>query len=257
VSRAARMRTTEAGSPDPSVEAGRSRRASAGPLRRIFRGVAAAVRARPGVFVGVALAVPALSVLLPLAVLSLVRKPVDFFTVNPWLRRLPGYLMGEVPLARKIEFLPGLVLFWFSADSPYGGTDWGFAVDVADLVRLGVLALLFGAYFALWAHLRDRSLRDARPAPGGRAGGAAGVLTTILGLSTGPCSVVGCGAPVLPVVGLAFAGLASGTLVFLATLARITTAIVLVVLVAGVAYLGWRVEGATPFPPGSSPRPPG
>jgi len=245
VSRAARMRTTEPGAFAPSVEAGRSRRASAGPLRRIFRGVAAAVRARPGVFVGVALAVPALSVLLPLAVLSLVRKPVDFFTVNPWLRRLPGYLMGEVPLARKIEFLPGLVLFWFSADSPYGGTDWGFAVDVADLVRLGVLALLFGAYFALWAHLRARSLRDARPAPGGRAGGVAGVLTTILGLSTGPCSVVGCGAPVLPVVGLVFAGLSSGTLALLSGASRVLSAVVLVTLALVVGWLGWHAGSSS------------
>jgi len=240
-----------------AADAGRRTGATPGPLRRVLQGVATAVRARPGVFVGVALAVPVLSVLLPLAVLSLVRKPVDFFTVNPWLRRLPGYLVAEGPLDRKVGFLPGLVLFWFSADSPYGGTDWGFAVDVADLLRFGVLALLFGAYFALWAHLRDRSPRGGGPGHGGRAGGVAGVLATILGLSTGPCSVVGCGAPVLPVVGLAFAGLASGTLVFLATLARVTTAVVLVVLAAGVAYLGWRVEAATTLPSGGPARPGG
>ena len=71
-----------------------------------------------------------------------------------------------------------------------------------------------------------------RPAPPGRArrrhspGGIAGMLTSVVGLSTGPCSVMGCGAPVIPVVGLAFAGLSSGTLAFLASLSRITTLVI-------------------------------
>ncbi|MEK7245439.1 MAG: hypothetical protein AAB223_05420, partial [Pseudomonadota bacterium] len=55
----------------------------------------------------------------------------------------------------------------------------------------------------------------------GRAGGIAGALAGVVGLSTGPCSVVGCGAPVLPVVGRVFAGLSSGTLKLLAGLASV------------------------------------
>ncbi len=45
--------------------------------------------------------------------------------------------------------------------------------------------------------------------------GLVGAFAGVLGLSTGPCSVVGCGAPVLPVAGLVFAGLSSGTLALL------------------------------------------
>lgn len=66
------------------------------------------------------------------------------------------------------------------------------------------------------------------------------MLTSVVGLSTGPCSVMGCGAPVIPVVGLAFAGLSSGTLAFLAGLSRLSTVVVLAALVAAVVYLGWQ-----------------
>jgi membrane protein implicated in regulation of membrane protease activity len=62
----------------------------------------------------------------------------------------------------------------------------------------------------------------------------------VLGLSTGPCSVVGCGAPVLPVVGLVFAGLSSGTLALLSGASRVLSAVVLVALTLVVAWLGWQ-----------------
>jgi hypothetical protein len=74
----------------------------------------------------------------------------------------------------------------------------------------------------------------------------AGAVTSVLGFSTGPCSVVGCGAPVLPVVGLAFAGLTSGTLAFLASLSRVATTVVFLALVGSVAYLGWRAGAGPP-----------
>jgi hypothetical protein len=58
---------------------------------------------------------------------------------------------------------------------------------------------------------------------------------------------MGCGAPVIPVVGLAFAGLSSGTLAFLASLSRVTTALVFVALGAAVLWLAWRTgETARP-----------
>ena len=55
------------------------------------RGIGAAVRAHPGLVLGAAAAVLALSIALPPALLSVARKPVDYFTFNPWLKRLPEY----------------------------------------------------------------------------------------------------------------------------------------------------------------------
>jgi hypothetical protein len=209
---------------------------------RIWRGIAAGLRARWGVFLAVATGVFALEILLPPAVLSAVRRPVDYFTFNPWLPELPRFLSAsDITWHRKVEFLPNLALFWFSADSPFGGTDWGFAVIVSDLLRFMLLSLLFAAYFALLAHCWDRT-GTARWNPGlGRKGGALGVLASVLGFSTGGCTVVGCGAPVLPVVGLAFVGLSSGTLAMLAELSRVATTFVLIAVALGVVYLGWLV----------------
>ena len=206
----------------------------------LWRGLTLGLRARAGVFFGVASGVLALEILLPPAVLSAARRPVDFFTFNPWLPELPRYLAaGDVTWQRKLDFMPGLALFWFSADSPFGGTDWGFAVTVSDLARFALMALLFGAYFALLAHCRDRRFVDRLDSQTGRRGGAVGVAAGALGFSTGGCTVVGCGAPVLPVAGLAFTGLASGTLALLADLSRIATALIFAAVALGVIYLAW------------------
>ncbi len=208
----------------------------------IWRGIAAGLRARWGVFLAVASGVFALEILLPPAVLSVARKPVDYFTFNPWLPELPRFLSAsDVTWHRKVEFLPNLALFWFSADSPFGGTDWGFAVTVSDLARFVLMAFLFAAYFALLAHRRERT-RTARWDPGlGRQGGVLGVVASVLGFSTGGCTVVGCGAPVIPVVGLAFVGLSSGTLAVLAGMSRVATTFVLIAVALGVVYLAWWV----------------
>ncbi len=212
-------------------------------IERPIRGVAAAIRERPVIFSAAVAATLALSVLLPPLLLSVFRKPVDYFTFNPWLRRLPEYLASpSVPWSRKLEKLPDLALFWFSSDSPMGGTEWGFAVDVRDVARMVATSLLVGAYFALWARARGLGLTDRGAAHSG--GGALGALVSVVGLSTGPCSVMGCGAPVLPVVGLAFVGLSSTTLAALSSLSTIATAVVIVGLGAGVACLGWRVGSA-------------
>lgn len=196
-------------------------------MRQALLGIGRALRARPGVFAGVALAVAALHLLLPVAVLSATRKPWDYFAFNAWLPNLPAYLVSDAPLARKLDFLWDLALCWFVADGAYGAPEWGFAVTVRDVVRILATALLFGAYFALWT--------------GGRAAGTAGAVASVAGLSTGPCSVVGCGAPVLPVVGLAFQGLSSGTLVLLAAVSWWGSAAVLLGLTATVLVLGRRV----------------
>jgi hypothetical protein len=183
----------------------------------------------------------ALSILLPPLVLSLARKPVDYFTFNPWLSRLPEYLWSsDIPLAEKLTRLPDLALFWFSADSPYGGTEWGFAVDVLGLARIALTALLFGAYFALWVEARARRVAGAAALQVGRQGGGAlGALVGVVGLSTGPCSVMGCGAPVLPVVALAFVGLSSATLSLFATVSAVAAAGVPAVMGLAEGYLGW------------------
>ena len=238
--------------PEPSdfqgvaVPAGREQAWRAGSVwrasRRICRGIAAGLRARSGVFLAVAAGVFALEVLLPPAVLSAVRRPVDYFTFNPWLPELPRFLSAsDIPWERKLDFLPNLALFWFSADSPFGGTDWGFAVTVSDLLRFLLMSLLFAGYFALLAHSWDRTGTAFRNPGLGRQGGALGVLASVFGFSTGGCTVIGCGAPVIPVVGLAFVGLSSGTLAVLADLSRAATILVLVAVALGVVCLGWLV----------------
>lgn len=75
-----------------------------------------------------------------------------------------------------------------------------------------------------------------------RHGGVAGALTSILGLSQGPCSVAGCGVPVLPVIGLAFTWASTETLKLFATASRVATTVVLLTMTLGVAYVGWRVS---------------
>ena len=86
---------------------------------------------------------------------------------------------------------------------------------------------------------------------GSRAAGQAGVagaLTSILGFSTAPCSVMGCGVPVLPVIGLAFTGLSSGALAFFASFSQVAIWVVLGAVTIGVAWLAW-LAGAAAAPP--------
>ena len=211
-------------------------------LSAACRGIRAAIRAHRGWAVAAATLVLSLQILLPPLILSLARKPCSYFTFNPWLKQLPAYLVGSTPIQEKLAFLGRVALFWFTADGQYE-PEWGFAVDTGDLARFVFTAGLVGAWVALWRYQRDlRSIEGWRAA--GRGGGAVGAVAGVLGLSTGPCSVVGCGAPVLPVVGLAFAGLSSGTVLLLSTLSRVIAMVLLAALVAGVGYLGWRVGTA-------------
>jgi hypothetical protein len=60
---------------------------------------------------------------------------------------------------------------------------------------------------------------------------------------------MGCGVPVLPVVGLAFTGVSSGVLAFFGSLARVATLVVLGTMTLGAAYLaGGRRRGEEPCP---------
>lgn len=199
-----------------------------------------AIRARPLVFGSVALAVFALNLVLPLAVLSFARKPWDYFSFNPWLSQLPGWLASpQTSFDRKLTFLQNLSVFWFTASSPYDAPEWGFAVGLRDLVRWAFVASLFGAYFALWASARTRGAGGHGRS--GKPGGVAGAVLSTLGLSTAPCSVMGCGAPVLPVAGLAFQGLSSSALAGLAALSSAANLVVEVGLSLVVLVLAWIV----------------
>jgi hypothetical protein len=210
------------------------------------RGISAAVRSRAGVLLGVAALVAVFNLLAPVALLSLVRRPADFFTFNPWLRRLPDYLGSSAPLSSKLAFLSHLTIAWASADGA-DGIDWGFIVDVPTLVRILCTALVFGAYFAVWSYGRHKP-RPAQPglSAAARPAGVLGVMTGAFGLTVGPCSLAGCGAPVLPMVGLAFTGLPGGTLSLFATLSRISSALVIALMAVAVIWLGWRVGSAEP-----------
>ena len=218
-----------------------------GALRVVARGIGRAVRARPGAVALTALAVVALDVLLPPLLLSVVRKPWTFFTFNPWLKRIPEYLVSATPWSDKLDFLSRVALFWVSADGPYGQPEWGFAVDGADVVRFVVTALLVAVYVALWLERRAVGVRGWR-AGAGRAGGTLSACAGVLGLSTGPCSVVGCGAPVMPVVGLAFAGLSSTTVSLLSEISRISAIAVVLVLLIAIWWLGWQVGARSSRP---------
>src|SRR5256885_1390687 len=141
-----------------------------------LRGAWTALAAHPIVFASVTLAVAALNVVAPVAILSAVRKSFDFYTFNPWLKRLPEYFASDnAPLVEKLAKLPDLALFWVSAGSTYGGAEWGFALDVTDVGRILLVSALFGLYFALWRRYRDLALGGAARAAhrGGLAGAAA------------------------------------------------------------------------------------
>jgi len=56
---------------------------------------------------------------------------------------------------------------------------------------------------------------------------------------------MGCGAPVLPVIGLAFVGLSSTTIKWMSDLSNLGTAAVMIGLGAAVLWLGWRVGDPT------------
>jgi len=222
-----------------------------GVVSAMARGIAWALRCRWRAASLAALTILALDILLPPLVLSVVRAPWTYFTFNPWLKRAPAYLASDRPWTEKLDFLSRVALFWVSADGPYGQPEWGFAVDGADLARFVVTAALVGLFVALWL---ERGAAGA-PVRVARGGTAAGAVASVLGFSTGPCSVVGCGAPVLPVVGLVFAGLSSTTLALLSQVSRVSAIVVIAALLMAVAWLG-RQAGHAQRAPVAVRRPP-
>ncbi len=209
-------------------------------FRSALRTVWIAIRTRPHVFVIVALSVFLLNLFLPPVVLSVVRKPWDFFTFNPWLHSLPKWLASpEATIGRKLGFVWDLALFWFTAGSSYDEPEWGFYVGVHDVVRWFFISGLLGTYFALWFSTRAQLASRGRGWRSGGRGGFMGALVSTLGLSTAPCSVAGCGAPILPVLGLAFTGLTSGVLAALSTVSRVAGTVMQVVIGLLVLAMAW------------------
>jgi hypothetical protein len=209
-------------------------------IKRSLRGIWAAVRSRPRLFLTLTLGVFALNILVPPLVLTIARKPVTAFTINPWLPSLPDYLAsGRGSLGERVTKAWGLALFWFSADNSFG-LEWGFAVTTADLARFAFMSLLVAAYFALWMERRAALPVALWGRKAGGTGGVLGALGGVFGLSTGGCTVMGCGAPVLPVIGLAFAGLSSTTIKWMSELSTIGTWAVLIGLTSAVGWLGYR-----------------
>ena len=209
-------------------------------VAQALRGLGAALRTRGKIFWGVAAAVSVFNLTAPVLILSLARRSANYWTFNHWLSRLPDYLRSEEPLAKKLSFLSNMALGWVSADSGVEGIDWGFIVDVPTLVRIVLTALVFGAYFALWSYRRREGAACGVGFKAARPAGVAGAVTSVLGLTTGSCTLAGCGLPVLPIVGLAFTGLSSGVLTLFTTLSRISSALVLVAMTAAVLWFGFR-----------------
>jgi hypothetical protein len=215
-----------------------------------------AIRARPLMFLGVGLAVVLLDILLPVVVLSVFRKPYDHFSFNPWLAHAPQWVLSPaVPLGRKLAFLSDVSLFWFIASSPYDAPEWGFSVGMQDMLRFLYMGLVFGAYFALWSYARGMRPGAGLVWRGGARGGFTGAMLSTLGLVTSPCSVAGCGAPVLPVLGLTLQGLTSGTLAALTSVSQLASHVVIIAMTLAVVVLAWIVSrrGRPGLPPAAAP----
>lgn len=207
----------------------------------LLRIVAKAAKEKKKLFVLVATLIVLLDIFVPPLVLSLVRKPVDFLWANPYLSRVPEYLASDAPIIQKVNFLSGMALFWFGASNPFG-TEWGFIVSLSDVLRFLLMGLIFGAYFSTWSYARAvRSAVKSTVSPGGLGGS----LLSVLGLSTGPCSVVGCGAPVIPALGLAFTGLSTGTLLLLGRLANVLTVVILSIMALSTLLLANNIARLT------------
>jgi hypothetical protein len=222
-----------------------------GAVGGVLAGISGAVRDRRRVFAAVAATVFLLNVALPPVVLAVARKPWDHISVNPWLRNLPAWLVSdEATWQRKAAFVWNAALYWVIASGTHDAADWGYTATVRDVARWLLLSLLFATYFALWAAHRDRVRACAAPAGGtaGRGAGVAGAVLSTVGFSTLPCSVIGCGAPVLPVLGLALSGLelTSQTLAILSRTAQAITLVVYAGVLGGIGVLARRLATGAP-----------
>lgn len=212
---------------------------------RALGAVFGAVRSHFALFSIAVVAIVVLNLLLPPLVLSLARKPFDYFSFNPWLHNVPSWFATvDQPFGEKIAFLWGMALAWFISTGSFT-PEWGYTVTTADVARWILMGMLFGTYFALWV-TRRAQLQAGRLQGVSAASGVGGAFLSMVGFSTMPCSVAGCGAPILPVLGLAFTGLSSGAISLISTVSQTLLWIVLAGVALGVVVLAYQVSGGTP-----------
>src|SRR2546426_3137423 len=177
-------------------------------LVTVLRAPARAIRARAGIFALIVAGVVAMNLVVPPFVLSVVRNPYAYFSINPCLHNVPSWLRsGEATAGRKVEFLWNAAVLWFVASGQYDAPEWGFTATVSDIARWILMGVLFGTYSTLWLE-RPAQTRTHNPAARGRGsrGGLIGAVLSTLGVRTMPCRVGRCRAPVPPVPGPALAG---------------------------------------------------
>src|SRR5207247_10730686 len=76
-----------------------------GAIATAWRGILAAVRARPVALLSISGGVLVLHVILPPLVIAVTRQPGTYFPFTPWLQKLPEHLApGEAP-AKNPDFL--------------------------------------------------------------------------------------------------------------------------------------------------------
>src|SRR5947208_4635832 len=75
-----------------------------GAVVRVWRGIRAAVGARPVAFLAIASVVLALNVVLPPLVLAATRTPWTYFTFTPLLRKRPEFLTSGETCEKKLDF---------------------------------------------------------------------------------------------------------------------------------------------------------
>src|SRR5256885_15590818 len=96
-------------------------------MARMLQATVRAIRRRAVVFDLVVAAIAALNLVLPPLVLSVARKPYDYFSINPWLRNLPSWLAsGEATASRKVDFVWNVAVVGVGA--PRGGDAGGGGV---------------------------------------------------------------------------------------------------------------------------------
>src|SRR2546427_2617628 len=172
-------------------------------MARMLQATVRAIRRRAVVFVLVVAAIAALNLVLPPLVLSVARKPYDYFSINPWLHNLPSWLRsGEATAGRKLDFVWNAAVLWFVASGQSDAPEWGFTATVSDFARWILIGVLFGTYFTLWLERRACARGHRRPPRGrGWRGGGGGGRLGSPGAPPRPRRGARRGAPPLPAPG--------------------------------------------------------
>src|SRR5436309_14822547 len=120
-------------------------------MARMLQATVRAIRRRAVVFVLVVAAIAALNLVLPPLVLSVARKPYDYFSINPWLHNLPSWLAyGEATASRKVDVVWNVAVLWIVASGEYDAAGWGCSVTVAGGARWHLLGVILRDSVSMW-----------------------------------------------------------------------------------------------------------